>query len=162
MCTQTLGSPEWQLLSHASALRGVRALCMIRRLDHIAIAVPDIEAAIQRFSEDLGIELAGREDVPTQSTTTAFLPISGTQIELIHPMGGKGPVQGFLDKRGGGLHHLCFETDDIDADMQRLVDKGYRFLSDAPQPGAHGTRVVFIHPKSAGGVLIELAEYPKT
>ena len=135
---------------------------MIRRLDHIAIAVPDIEAAIQRFSEDLGIELAGREDVPTQSTTTAFLPISGTQIELIHPMNGEGPVQGFLDKRGGGRHHLGFETDDIDADMQRLVDKGYRFLSDAPQPGAHGTRVVFIHPKSAGGVLIELAEYPKT
>ena len=134
---------------------------MIRRLDHIAIAVPDIEAAIARFADDLGLTLAGREDVPSQSTTTAFLPIDGTQIELIHPMNGEGPVQAHLDKRGGGLHHLCFETDDIDADMSRLQEKGYRFLSEAPQPGAHGTRVAFIHPKSAGGVLIELAEYPK-
>lgn len=133
---------------------------MIKRLDHIAIAVPDLEAALQRFVNDMGLKLAGQEDVPTQSTSTAFLPIEGTQIELIHPMNGEGPVAAYLEKRGGGLHHLCFETDDIDADMARLVDKGYRFLSDTPQPGAHGTRVAFIHPKSCGGVLIELAEHP--
>jgi methylmalonyl-CoA/ethylmalonyl-CoA epimerase len=155
------GLQRGRLLSHAAGIEGVRALSMIRRLDHIAIAVPDIEAAITRFVEDLGIELAGREDVPTESTTTAFFPIDGTQIELIHPMEGSGPVQTFLDKRGGGLHHLCFETDDIETDMKRLQEKGYRFLSEAPKPGAHGTRVVFIHPKSAGGVLIELAEHPK-
>ena len=133
---------------------------MIRRLDHIAIAVPDLEAAIARFVDDMGLELAGTEDVPSARTSTAFLPIPGTQIELIHPMNGEGPVATFLDKRGGGLHHLCFETDDIEADMKRLTDKGYRFLSETPQPGAHGTRVAFIHPKSAGGVLIELAEHP--
>ncbi len=133
---------------------------MIRRLDHIAIAVPDMEAAIARFVDDLGIELAGREDVPSESTSTAFLPIDGTKIELIHPIAGEGPVAAYLEKRGGGLHHLCFETDDIEADMARLKEKGYRFLSDAPRPGAHGTRVAFIHPKSCGGVLIELAEHP--
>lgn len=133
---------------------------MIRRLDHIAIAVPDLQQAIERFCADMGLELKGTEDVLDQKTTTAFLPIDGTQIELIHPIDGEGPVQRFLDKRGGGLHHLCFETDDIDADMKRLIDKGYRFLSEGPQPGAHGTRVAFIHPKSTGGVLIELAEYP--
>jgi methylmalonyl-CoA/ethylmalonyl-CoA epimerase len=133
---------------------------MIRRLDHIAIAVPDLEAAIARFVDDMGLELAGTEDVPSARTSTAFLPIPGTQIELIHPMNGEGPVATFLDKRGGGLHHLCFETDDIEADMKRLTEKGYRFLSETPQPGAHGTRVAFIHPKSAGGVLIELAEHP--
>ena len=133
---------------------------MIRRLDHIAIAVPDMEAAISRFVDDLGIELAGREDVPTESTSTAFLPIDGTKIELIHPIGGEGPVAAYLEKRGGGLHHLCFETDDIESDMATLQAKGYRFLSDAPKPGAHGTRVAFIHPKSCGGVLIELAEHP--
>lgn len=133
---------------------------MIRRLDHIAIAVPDMEAAIARFVDDLGIELAGREDVPSESTSTAFLPIDGTKIELIHPIAGEGPVAAYLEKRGGGLHHLCFETDDIDSDMARLRDKGYRFLSEAPKPGAHGTRVAFIHPKSCGGVLIELAEHP--
>ncbi len=135
---------------------------MIRRLDHIAIAVPDLEAAIARFVEDLGIELGGREDVPTESTSTVFLPIEGTQIELIHPINGEGPVATYLEKRGGGLHHLCFETDDIDADMTRLKEKGYRFLSESPKPGAHGTRVAFIHPKSAGGVLIELAEHPRS
>ncbi len=134
---------------------------MIRRLDHIAIAVPDLDAAIRRFAEDIGLELQGIEDVADQKTTTAFLPAGETQIELIHPMDGQGPVQAYLDKRGGGLHHLCFETDDIDADVKRLKDKGYRFISDAPRPGAHGTRVIFIHPKSCGGVLIELAEYSK-
>ena len=92
---------------------------MITRLDHIAIAVPDLQAAIERFARDLGLELAGQEDVPSQSTTTAFLPVNGTQIELIHPINGEGPVAAYLAKRGGGLHHLCFETDDIDADMRR-------------------------------------------
>ena len=133
---------------------------MIVRLDHIAIAVPDLQAAITRFADDFGLQLGGTEDVPTEHTSTAFLPIEGTQIELIHPMDGQGSVQKFLDKRGGGIHHLCFESDDIDADMKRLTAKGYRFLSDAPKPGAHGTRVAFIHPKSTGGVLIELAEHP--
>ena len=134
---------------------------MITGLDHIAIAVPDLQAAIARFAEDMGIPLKGTEDVPSAKTTTAFFPISGTQIELIHPLNGEGPVAKFLDKRGGGLHHICFSTDDIEADMARLQAKGYRFLSEAPKPGAHGTRVAFIHPKSAGGVLIELAEHPR-
>ena len=135
-------------------------MSMIRRLDHIAIAVTDMDAAIARFVDDLGIELAGREDVPSESTSTAFLPIDGTKIELIHPMNGEGPVAAYLEKRGGGMHHLCFETDDIEGDMAMLKAKGYRFLSEAPKPGAHGTRVAFIHPKSTGGVLIELAEHP--
>lgn len=133
---------------------------MITRLDHIAVAVPDLAEAVRRFTEDLGLPLAGQEDVVSAKTKTAFLPIEGTRIELIHPLDGQGPVQKFLETRGGGLHHLCFETDDIDGDMARLKEKGYRFLTDAPTPGAHGTRVVFIHPKSAGGVLIELAEHP--
>jgi len=134
---------------------------MIIRLDHIAVAVPDLAEAIRRFTEDLGLSLAGTEDVPAAATRTAFLPLPATRIELIHPLDGQGPVQRFLETRGGGLHHLCFETDDIDADMARLRALGYRFLTDAPTPGAHGTRVAFIHPKSAGGVLIELAEHPR-
>lgn len=133
---------------------------MIRRLDHIAIAVPDLHAAIRRFAEDLEIPLSGTEDVPTESTSTAFFPIEGTRIELVHPMDGKGPIAGFLEKRGPGLHHVCFETDDIEADVSRLRAKGYQFLSDAPKPGAHGCRVIFIHPKSCGGVLIELSQHP--
>jgi len=133
---------------------------MIRRLDHIAIAVPDLDIAIRRFAEDLGLALSGREDVPTELTSTAFFPIEGTRIELVQPMDGQGPIAGYLEKRGPGLHHVCFETDDLDADIERLRAKGYQFLSDAPKPGAHGTRVIFLHPKSCGGVLMELAEHP--
>lgn len=134
---------------------------MIRRLDHVAIAVPDLQRAIARFSEDLGLSLAGTEDVPTEKTSTAFLPIEGTRLELVHPMGGEGPIAKFLEKRGGGLHHLCFETDDIEADVAKLKAKGWEFLSPAPKPGAHGTRVIFAHPRSCEGVLVELAEPPK-
>lgn len=134
---------------------------MIVGLDHIAIAVPEMEAAIQRFMNDFGISFAGVEDVPEAQTSTAFFPIKGTQIELIHPLNGGGPVQGFLEKRGGGLHHICFKTDDIRSDMRRLKDLGYRLLSEEPKAGAHGTQTVFIHPKSCGGVLIELAQYPE-
>ena len=134
---------------------------MILSLDHIAIAVPDLAKALERYGEDFGIQFSGTEDVDAQKTTTAFFPISGTQIELIHPMQNQGPVAKYLKKRGGGMHHLCFRTDDIHADMERLKAKGYRFLSDSPQDGAHGTKVVFIHPKSTDGVLIELAEHPQ-
>lgn len=133
---------------------------MITHLDHVAIAVSDLQAAIDRFVADFGLTCAGTEDVPTEQTSTAFFPLDGTRIELVHPMDGQGAIQGFLDKRGAGMHHLCFRTDDIAGDMARLQAKGYRFLSDAPKPGAHGTRVVFIHPKSCGGVLIELAQHP--
>lgn len=134
---------------------------MITRLDHIAVAVPDLAEGIRRFAEDFGLTFEGQEDVPSAVTSTAFFPIEGTRIELIHPLDGKGPVQKYLDKRGGGLHHICFESDDVEADALRLKEKGYRLLSDTPQPGAHGTRVIFIHPKSTGGILIELAEHPR-
>lgn len=134
---------------------------MILSLDHIAIAVTDLQESIRRFSEDFGIPLQGMETVVAQKTTTAFFPIEGTSIELIHPVDGEGPVARSLEKRGAGLHHLCFRTDDIESDMQRLGEKGYVFLSDEPQAGAHDTRVVFIHPRSTGGVLIELAQHPE-
>ena len=81
-----------------------------------------------------------------------------THIELVHPLNGGGPISTYLEKRGGGLHHLCFRTDDIDADVARLKEKGYQFIGDGPTPGAHGSRVIFIHPKSCDGVLIELSE----
>lgn len=129
---------------------------MITALDHIAVAVPDLQKAIARFVEDFQLPLGGTEDVREAQTTAAFLPLPPTNIELIHPLDDAGPVKTFLDKRGGGLHHLCFRSDDIDADVARLRARGYQFLSDAPTPGAHGSRVIFIHPKSADGVLIEI------
>ena len=132
---------------------------MILSLDHIAIAVDDLDAAIRRFAHDLGLELAGTEDVEAARTSTAFLPVSGTRIELVHPLRGEGPIAQHLQKRGPGLHHLCFRVDDVEAEMARLRGLGYRFTTEAPTPGAHGTKVAFLHPRSTGGVLIELAEH---
>lgn len=134
---------------------------MIIGLDHVAIAVPDLEKSIKRFAEDFGLDFKGSEAVESAKTQTAFFPISGTQIELVHPLNGEGPVQTYLDKKGGGLHHICFKSDDVQADMTRLTEKGYIFLSESPKSGAHNTKVAFIHPKCTDGVLIEIAEHPK-
>lgn len=135
---------------------------MITRLDHIAIAVPDLSASIRRFCADLGLTLAGTEDVLSAKTSTAFLPIAGASIELVHPLNGEGAIAKFLEKKpAGGLHHLCFQTDDIDADVTRLRALGYAFTTEAPTPGAHGTRVIFLHPRGFDGVLIELAQHPE-
>ncbi len=131
---------------------------MITGLDHIAIAVPDLEQSVKRFVEDFCLDCAGTEDVATAQTSTAFFPLPPTSIELVHPLNGAGPIAKYLEKKPGGLHHLCFRSDDIDADVERLKAKGYQFLTDAPYAGAHGARVIFIHPKSCDGVLIELSQ----
>ncbi len=129
---------------------------MIVALDHIAIAVPDLQKAIKRFLEDFGLTFEGTEDVESAKTSTAFFPLPPTSIELVHPLRGEGPIAKFLEKKGGGIHHLCFRSDDIVADVARLKAKGYEFLSDAPTLGAHNCKVIFIHPKSCDGVLIEI------
>jgi methylmalonyl-CoA/ethylmalonyl-CoA epimerase len=131
---------------------------MITALDHVAIAVPDLEKAIKRFMDDFGLKYEGTENVVDAKTSTAFFPLPPTSIELVYPLNGEGPIATYLEKRGGGLHHLCFRTDNIDEDVARLKEKGYQFLSDEPTAGAHGCRVIFIHPKSCDGVLIELSQ----
>jgi methylmalonyl-CoA/ethylmalonyl-CoA epimerase len=129
---------------------------MITALDHIAIAVPDLDRAIARFCEDFGLPFEGVEDVEAAKTKTAFFPLPPTSIELVNPLDGQGPLVKYLEKRGGGLHHLCFRSDDIHADVALLKTKGYEFLADAPAPGAHNSLTIFIHPRSCDGVLIEL------
>ena len=129
---------------------------MIIALDHVAIAVPDLEASIKRFVEDFGLTFEGSEDVEAAKTSTAFFPLPPTSIELVHPLRGEGPIAKYLEKKGGGMHHLCFRTDNIEEDIARLTEKGYQFLSDGPSNGAHNSKVIFIHPKSCDGVLIEL------
>ncbi len=131
---------------------------MIVSLDHIALAVPDLKRAIGRFLDDFGLTYEGSEDVSESQTTTAFFPVEGTSIELVHPLDGQGAIASYLEKRGPGIHHLCFRSDDLDADVARLREKGYQFLSDEPSLGAHNARIIFIHPKSCDGVLIELNE----
>ena len=135
---------------------------MIVGLEHVAISVTDLDEAVARFVGDLGLLLEGLEDVPAALTRTAFVPVAGpTSIELVTPLRGQGPLVSSLAKRGPGLHHLCFRTDDIDADVARLRARGWVFTTEAPTPGAHGTRIIFVHPRSTGGVLIELAEHPE-
>jgi methylmalonyl-CoA/ethylmalonyl-CoA epimerase len=129
---------------------------MITALDHIAIAVPDFEKAIKRFMEDFGLEFEGTEDVEAAKTKTAFFPLPPTNIELVHPLNGEGAIAKYLEKKPGGLHHLCFRSDNILEDVERLKAKGYQFLADEPSPGAHNSQVIFIHPKSCDGVLIEI------
>jgi len=131
---------------------------VITSLDHIAIAVPDFEKAVKRFMEDFGLSFDGTEDVPSAKTKTAFFSLPETHIELVHPLEGEGPIAKYLETRPGGIHHLCFRTDNIDDDVHRLRALGYQFLSEEPSPGAHGARVIFIHPKSCDGVLIELSQ----
>ena len=139
----------------------IRVYIMLVALDHIAIAVPDLDKAIKRFAVDFGLEFAGREEVPSARTSTAFFPVSQSHIELLTPLHGEGPIAKYLQKKPGGLHHLCFRSDDLENDVARLKEKGYQFLSDTPQPGANGARVIFIHPRSCDGVLIELSQHPK-
>lgn len=129
---------------------------MITALDHIAIAVPELEKAIARFKEDFQLNFEGTEDVVDAKTSTAFFPVPETSIELVHPLNGEGPIAKYLEKKPGGLHHICFRSDNIEEDVARLKAKGYQFLSDEPSLGAHNSKVIFIHPKSCDGVLVEI------
>jgi len=131
---------------------------MIEGLHHIGIAVRSIDAALPRWVDELGLRLCGIEAVPTEGVRVAVLMAGATRIELLEPAGADSPVARFLDKRGPGVHHLAFEVASADEAARVLTDSGAPVLGDAPRPGAHGTRVVFLHPRHCGGVLTELVE----
>ena len=126
-------------------------------VDHIGIVVRSIEERLALYRV-LGIEVSGEEEVATEKVRVAFLPAAGTRIELIEPTDPDSPVASFLAKRGEGIHHICFRVDDIRATMSELKSREFRLLSDEPRCGAEGSLVCFIHPSSAGGVLIELSQ----
>ena len=134
---------------------------MIKALHHIAIAVESLDAALPRWVQGLGLTLCGREEVPTEQVRVAILMAGDTRIELMEPTGATSPIAKFLAKRGPGLHHLAFEVGDTGETMKVLADRGATLLADTPRPGAHGTRVAFVHPKWLLGVLTELVEEPK-
>jgi methylmalonyl-CoA epimerase len=125
-------------------------------LDHIGIAVKSLDAA--KIYEALGLTIGHVETVATQGVRTAFLPIGDSSIELLEPTGPDSAVAKFIEKRGEGIHHICFRVDDIEAHLERLKAGGYRLINEAPVPGAHGCRVAFLHPAAGNGVLIELSE----
>jgi methylmalonyl-CoA epimerase len=129
------------------------------KLDHIGIAVHSIADGAGLY-ETLGLELTGTEEVPEQGVRVGFLQLGEPRIELLEPLGPESPIARHLELRGPGIHHICIGVEDIRAAMARLSDAGYRLLSEEPEPGAHGCQVCFVHPKSAGGVLIELSQPP--
>ncbi|HEX2835134.1 MAG TPA: methylmalonyl-CoA epimerase [Thermoanaerobaculia bacterium] len=126
------------------------------RLDHIGIAVKSLEAA--KIYQDLGLDVQHIETVETQRVKTAFLSVGDSNLELLEPTSPDSPIAKFIEKRGEGIHHLCFRVDDIEAQLETLKAAGYRLIHDAPVPGAHGCRVAFLHPAAGNGVLIELSE----
>lgn len=127
------------------------------RIHHIAIAVEDLDRALAFYRDGLGLELTERRPVPEEGVEIAFLPAGEGEIELLQPLDEESGVAKFLKKRGEGLHHVCVKVDDIEAAVERLRTAGARLLSE-PKTNAHGTRYVFVHPRSAHGVLLELYE----
>ena len=125
-------------------------------LDHIGIAVRSIAAA--SIYEALGLQVDHVEIVESQGVKTAFLSVGDSNLELLEPTNPDSPVARYIEKRGEGIHHLCFRVDDIDAHLQRLAAAGYRLIDESSVPGAHGCRVAFLHPSAGSGVLIELSE----
>jgi len=130
----------------------------VKKIDHIAIAVENLDEVEAAYKEILNLTWHGREEVPTQKVMTSVFDIGESRLELVQPTSEESPIAGFLRKKGGGLHHICFEVDDIEAEMKRLKEKGARLLNDIPIAGIEGSRVAFLHPKSCGGVLVEIVE----
>jgi methylmalonyl-CoA/ethylmalonyl-CoA epimerase len=133
---------------------------MIGRLNHVAIAVPDLAAAARVYGMTLGAELSPPQELPDHGVTTIFVRLPNTKIELLGALGSNSPIAKFLERNPeGGVHHLCFEVDDIEAAITHLKGEGARILGDGrPKIGAHGKPVVFLHPKDLMGTLVELEE----
>lgn len=133
---------------------------MIGRLNHVAIAVPDLDAAAASYRDTLGAQVSQPLDQPDHGVTVVFVELPNTKIELLHPLGEESPIANFLQKSpAGGIHHICYEVDDIHAARDRLVSQGARVLGDGePKTGAHGKPVLFLHPKDFFGTLIELEQ----
>jgi methylmalonyl-CoA epimerase len=127
------------------------------KIDHVGVAVSSIDDALEIY-EALGLAEAKREVVPGQKVMVAFLPVGESRVELLEPTSPDSPVAKFLEKRGGGIHHLCFAVEDLEGALADLSGKGFRLIHTAPVPGADGKRVAFLHPEAGGGVLIELSE----
>jgi methylmalonyl-CoA epimerase len=132
----------------------------VKRLDHIAIAVRDLEESSRFYRDVLGLAGAGEETVAEQQVRVGFFAAGSTRIELLEPTAADSPVAKFLEACGPGLHHVGIEVDDLDAELERLRRAGVAFTSEPPRAGCGGSRVIFIHPRSSGGALIELCERP--
>jgi len=154
----TTGIPNCQ---QTEPINKIISQLKLGRLNHVAIATPNLKQATAMYRDVLGAKVSGEENLPEHGVTTVFVELGNTKIELLHPFGEKSPIQGFLDKnKAGGIHHICIEVDDIYAAVESLKSSGkIRILDPKPKIGAHGKPVVFLHPKDCGGVLLELEQH---
>ncbi len=137
----------------------VKGWCpVLTKINHLGIAVKDLDSAVNTLKLALNLEVGGIEEVPSQKVRVAFLPVGESRLELLEPTSEDSPVAKFLASRGEGFHHVAFETDSIEEALKNAEAQGLRLIDKEPRPGAHGTKVAFIHPKSTFGVLIELVE----
>jgi len=130
----------------------------VTKIDHIGIAVESIEESLKLYQDALKMNYKGIEEIPERALKTAFIQAGDSMIELLEPTSEQSTVAKFIEKKGPGIHHIALHVQNITQTMESLKEKGYRLLSDVPEKGAHGTKVVFLHPKSTNGVLLELVE----
>lgn len=127
-------------------------------IDHVGIAISDLDASLTFFRDALGLELEAPEDIPSQRVRAHFLQAGESTIELVEPTAEDSPIAKYIAKRGPGIHHVCLRVDDIAAALAELKEKGVRLIDETPRPGAHHSLVAFIHPSSTHGVLVELKQ----
>lgn len=133
---------------------------MVRRIEHIAIAVKDVEVSARLFETLLGINRGRIETLPDEHVKVAFFELGGSRIELVEGIGSDNPTSKFIERRGEGLHHICLEVEDLSETLRLLHASGFPLIDSVPRSGSSGTRVAFLHPKGCNGVLIELVEQP--
>ncbi len=131
---------------------------MFKKIDHIGVAVANLEKSIAFYRDNIGLVCTGIEEVAEQKVKVAFIPVGESKVELLESTDPQGPVGKFLEKKGGGVHHVSFRVDDIEARLEELKAQGVPLIDEKPRYGAGGARIAFLHPKATGGVLVELCE----
>ena len=132
---------------------------MFKKIDHIGVAVENLEDSLNIYKNTLGMKCTGEEVVGDQNVKVAFLPVGESEIELLESTSPDGNIAKFIEKKGEGIHHIAFEVDDLEAKLEELKGKGVRLIDEKPRYGAGGAQIAFLHPKSTNGILIELCEH---
>ena len=131
---------------------------MIKKINHVGVAVKDLNEAIKFYKENLGLEIEGTEEIKEQKVKVAFIPLGESRIELLQSIDPNGPIAKFIEKRGEGIHHIALEVEGIEETLQKLKEKGVQLIDEKPRIGAHEMKIAFLHPRSTKGVLLELCE----
>jgi len=131
---------------------------VVKKIDHIGIAVSNLDEAVKLYKDVLGLELHGTEVIEEQKVKVAFLPVGDSEVELLESTSPEGPIAKFIENKGQGIQHVAFRVDDIEAALEEMKAKGIRLIDEKPRYGAGGARIAFLHPKGTNGVLIELCE----